>query len=410
MSSRRLDVWLAVLAGPLPWADGRRLPAADRLLLVAQAVMAAGLGLLMVAVRSLDAEDALEVAAFAAAVMSALLALTLPALLATISADRRSPHPFALALARSAGAAGTMVLLVRELGSLNPVASTAFGLLAGTEVAVTLRVIGIELRVPNLVRRFLASTVHLGTVCGIALVAILSDGGTAVELVVTLYAVSFAAILTAAILGRALTTVDRAGAADAGRARAAAHREQAHWLHDDVCSHLGNLRLRLEASALGQAGVIALLNDLDHKMRMRQVEEILAGGPVRLAEVIQPYIRVAQNNGVRVAETPTAETASVLVDPETGRLLQRACAVLVTNAVQAGASQIGIRARLQGQRHLELEVEDDAGGIDMAAIIPGRGLDSLRRDVGEQGLELSRTAVGTRARVRVAVREAVEAG
>lgn len=400
-----VDVWLAVFAGPLPWIDGR-LPASHRLLLLAEVWMGVGLVLMTVAVRSVGVQDPSEIVGFTLTSAVAMAALLLPSALAIQAAPWR-PGPVALAVVRAIGMAAMLFLLVREFGGLQPTAVMAFGILAGAETAVSLRTIGLPTGVPVMVRRFLLSSVHLGMLCGFAAVVVVSrEGlldGALTGLMATLYTVSLVGIVTGSSFARALDQVDVAAAAREHEARISVHREQAHWLHDDVCSRLSNARQRLEAGTVDLDEVMVLIDDLDHHLRLRQVEGILDGGPVRLVEIVQPYIRLAQKNRVRVVETPPVETASTTVDSRAGKLIQRACAVLVANAIQAGATELRINATRRGEPEavVEIEIEDDAGGFDVGAVVPGRGLDSLRRDLGSTGLTLTRTALGTRATVSV---------
>jgi hypothetical protein len=91
-------------------------------------------------------------------------------------------------------------------------------------------------------------------------------------------------------------------------------------------------------------------------------------------------------------------------------MVQRAAAVLMTNSIQAGATEIAIHATVDAAAgRFELRFEDDAGGFDHVALPPGRGLDSLRHDLAPGSLELRRTDSGTSARVVFALQSPQEA-
>jgi signal transduction histidine kinase len=178
------------------------------------------------------------------------------------------------------------------------------------------------------------------------------------------------------------------------------HRQRAHWLHDDVCSELRLLRLQIETKQIEPHELPDRLDELDHRLRIRQLDELLRSGRVRLAELIQPFVRRAHANGLRVRDVPSFEQASLELDEPTGRMVQRAAAVLMTNSIQAGATEIAIRATVDDDRgRFELEFEDDGGGFDIEAVPAGRGLDSLRHDLPSGALALHRTDTGTVARV-----------
>jgi hypothetical protein len=182
--------------------------------------------------------------------------------------------------------------------------------------------------------------------------------------------------------------------------------ELADWLHDDVCTSLSLVRARLATDAAPRAipAVQAELADLDHKLRLRQLDVRMAAGHVRLGELIQPYVRMAVDHGVDVADAPSWDDASHEVDPDQARLVRRALAVAVPNAVRAGARRIAVRACVQPAgptvaRAVTVEVDDDAGGLGSVPVPAGRALDGLRRQVSE--LSIERIPGGTRVRVVV---------
>jgi hypothetical protein len=180
-----------------------------------------------------------------------------------------------------------------------------------------------------------------------------------------------------------------------------AHERLAHWLHDDLTTSLRFVQLGLGAGRLDADDVAAELDRLDHRLRLRQVEQMLATGTVQLAQIIQPYVRLAQSQGVEVVDVPRFDAASIDLHGAAGRLVQRALGVLVPNAIAAGARHLALRVVTHDPEVLVLEVEDDAGGLDLAAVPAGRGLDGLRREVGEANLTCVATERGSTMRVRV---------
>lgn len=143
------------------------------------------------------------------------------------------------------------------------------------------------------------------------------------------------------------------------------------------------------------------LDLLDHRLRMLQLDEMIAAGPVQLAHVIQPFVRLAQAQGVDVIGVPRFDEASAELRGPAGRLAQRAFGVLVPNAIAAGAKQVSFRISALEPDLVAVEVEDDAGGFDLAAVPSGRGLDGLRRELGDGNLTYVRTERGSVLRVTI---------
>ena len=170
--------------------------------------------------------------------------------------------------------------------------------------------------------------------------------------------------------------------------RRSAHREIAHWLHDDVSAHLGLVKLKLQDRTVGAADVARDLDELDHLIRMQQLEELYQSGDVRLAEVLQPHVRRAQHRDVVIDRVPSFEEASLQVGVGVGRLFGRAAAVLTSNAMNAGASRLAFDVE-HDDEHIQLTVSDDAGGFDLAAAPAGRGLWGLERELGAGSLSVT---------------------
>lgn len=400
--SPRLDLWFAVAAGPGPWLSGGKLAPADHLVLVGGVASAVVMSLAVTATAaaSLQFQRWTGVAAFGAVLVSLVVVV--------FGGARRLARlgPVAVLSCRGAAALAVLALMVKAYGSVQPLALGGFGVAAGAHATVTLRAVGVRLRWIDALRRFLWSAVHAGVLTGAVILAFLPATralrADALMLGLSIYALIATSTATMAVLGVCLERIDTTRDAQIATLRSTIHRDHAHWLHDDVCSELGYLRLRLQQGPVDADAIRRSLDELDHRLRVRQIDEILEGGPARLGEVMQPFIRVAQTNGVELTEVPSFETGAMLLAPVAGRQVQRALAVLTANAIRAGARQVAIRTSLE-PGGLVVEVEDDAGGFDVTNLVPGRGLDGLAHDLGPDRLEIVRTERGTLARAHVAI-------
>lgn len=398
--SPRLDLWFAVAAGPGPWLDAEILDPIDRLVVAGGVASALALSLSITA----TAAASLQFRSWTGAAFVEVILLVLLAVLSGAGMRLRGMGPTAVVLARAAAALGILAVTVKVYGSVAPVLLSSFGVAAGAEATVTLRGIGANVTWSDLLRRFLLSSVHAGVLTGAVLLALLPATrplrADEVRLGLAIYALVATSLGTVAALARLFTRVDAGRDEQVAVLRRSIHRDQAHWLHDDVCSELGYLRMRLDASPVDPGALRSAVDELDHRLRMRQIDEILDGGPARLGEIMQPFIRVAQTNGVELTDVPSFDTGAMLLPSTAGRQVQRALAVLTANAIHAGAGRIAIRTHVE-EDGLVVEVEDDAGGFDVTTRIPGRGLDGLRDELGSDRLELVRTETGTLARVHI---------
>jgi hypothetical protein len=408
--SSRLDRFLAIAAGPANWRNDRQPTSAD---LAAGCAELTALGaILTVSVTAAGARD------LGPGWLPYLLVGVLGVVLLVIAGptawwvfDRAGPGERTwfvdirpVAAGRTLGFVGVVGLWAVLVGGPRMQDAWLFGVVLGCEATLGARSIGARMQPWRWWGHRLVSLGHLLLGAAAVALAVGMGGRHGAKVAVCAYiAVHFAVVagvLECWVLERIRGRLDTELVQYARDIEQHQHRQRAHWLHDDVCSELRLLRLQLETQHLEPADVAAQLDELDHRLRVRQLDELLQSGRVRLAEVIQPFVRRAQAHGLRMREVPRFEQASLEMDEHTGRLVQRAAAVLMTNAIQAGATELSIRAvidRDAGQ--FELWFDDDAGGFEHHAILPGRGLDSLRHDLGPGSLELRRTDVGTSARV-----------
>jgi signal transduction histidine kinase len=271
------------------------------------------------------------------------------------------------------------------------------GLYLGSEIALTGMLLG-GLSAPGVAaRRILLSPTHLGVLSAGVIGAFVAGGEVRSVAVDALVAVEVTLGLAVGSFALITTVWHREQHRDRELVEAERSRERtrrAHWLHDDVCADLRVTRMRLAAGPMSIDQVAAELDELDHRMRDRQLDELLDGGSVTAVQVLQPTLRKAQDAGILLADVPRYEQASIRIDAAAARVLRRVVGGLVANAMAAGATTLSIRLRPDGEM-VELDVEDDAGGFDLAEVPAGRGLSTIAADTGGR-LVVERTASGSR--------------
>jgi hypothetical protein len=183
------------------------------------------------------------------------------------------------------------------------------------------------------------------------------------------------------------------------------HRAQAAFIHDDVVPAVRLLRQQLirggvpDPDSLGQ--VVAELERLEHTLRDGQLDAALRSGGATVAEIVQPFLRVAQSNRVTLRGVPSRDVGSLRLGESEGRLLRRCVAVPVTNAVLAGAQTLAVDIDIDGT-HLVVVIEDDAGGFDQHPLHQGRALDQLAGELPD-AVSVERLDGGTRVTSRVPI-------
>jgi hypothetical protein len=403
------DAWQAFAAGPEAWLDattpGRELDGLAQLLQRVTLLVAATWPLVGLLASGAPVDGRTVGLLFALAASVAGLVVVVPA-----ARRRRGVRPgvflaLRLALTAVALAAWSGLSLDAALLGLWPL-----GVAAGCDVSRTGWALGVDVRPVVWLRRLALSPVHAGVLATLAAYA-LARGPAAAGRLAWLYGALVVITATGTVTATALTarqrSVERAWAAREAAVVAREHRSHGHWLHDDVCADLRLLRLRLEDGGLDVTAVATELDELDHRLRLRQLEEFIGSGPVRLAEVVQPFLRRAQQLRVAIVESPTIEEAGLMVDARTARIVQRVVSVLVANAVQAGTPTLALRLEVSPRR-IEVEVEDEAGGFDLDQAPVGRALDGLRHELGPGALTGQRTGRGTRVRATVPTTGAVD--
>lgn len=391
------DGVIAALAGPLAWETSDRSPTLIETMAI-RAAMAAqgGLAITVVGLAVRDAVPSLASSIVAAVACTGALAVTTTQtwFLATgrslvlptkVFVGVRLAALVAFAVGWSALAPGALALLIWPLG-----------IYIGSETTITEMLIEHPHPVRLGIVDVLLSPVHTGLIAGLVGAALVGRG-SAVEIAIEA-AVAIETLIVSGVATR--TAVTRLWSAEQQRTehvraeeRASERHRRAHWIHDEVCADLRSVKLRLASGPMTADEIDDELDELDHRLRLRQLDEIIAGGEVTAAELIQPYLRRAQSAGVALTDVPRYEAASIKVPADTAETLRRAVAGLVSNALAAGTRTLAIRLH-HSTDGITVAVEDDAGGFDLGSVPAGRGLSMLADEVGPGNLEVERTCTG----------------
>jgi signal transduction histidine kinase len=398
----RTDVWVAVLAGEGAWGTGDRPEPATRL---AAQVQVLGLVMVMSVMWTLAPERFgssvriwLPLAASLLTTACALIVLPRPLLLAL---GRRRPlhHPLRAASLRVLASAGICVGLVIVLPGWRGLAIWPLGVSGGADALLTRWAIGLSFNPRRFWTRLLRAPIMGGVVVALALTlaryGIRDEGYNALTLFMAFLAVLIAAWGTMWLLDSIRRTIERRTDDAVTRARREEHRRRAHWLHDDVCAELQLTSLRLRTGKLAPSHVAAELADLDHRLRVRQTDELIASGDARLAELVQPALRRVQAAGIELTSVPSLDDAQVRLEAPQAAMFTRILGVLVSNAVNAGATALSVELTTL-PRALTVTVIDDAGGFPDLPLPPGRGLERLVNDLGPNSFRMERHGRGSR--------------
>ncbi len=277
------------------------------------------------------------------------------------------------------------------------------GVYIGTETAITEMIIEHPHPVQVGLVDVLTSPVHTGLIAGLIGAALIGRGNAveiAIEAAVAIETLIVSGVASRAAISRLSFSEQEITERIRTEERASERHRRAHWIHDEVCADLRSVKLRLAAGPMTADEIDAELDELDHRLRLRQLDEIIAGGEVTAAELIQPYLRRAQSAGVSLVDVPRYEEASIKVPAQQAETLRRAVAGLVNNALAAGARTLAIRLS-HGTDSISVTVEDDAGGFDLGSVPAGRGLSALADDVGPHNIHVTRGAAGAVVRIDI---------
>lgn len=402
------DMWSALLAGEAAWSGEHDLPSARERVaasvqLLALTALSAPLWLAVSGRVDTAARPSLLWGAASVVTLAAVLFAVRPLGIVLGRPPRPSPVVWRMTW-RTLMAITLIAGVVTVLPGWLALGLWPLGVAAGADAVLGAWALGMRLRPLQWWLQSLTSPAHLG-VLGAVVALLITRGDSsmvaaALALYVALHVALVAALITISLLLHLERSIEREVAYEGAHGMAAEHRRLAHWIHDDVCADLQLTALRLTTGHVTAEGVAHELSELDHRLRLRQQQEIIESGQARLAELLQPYVRRAQSAGVRITEVPTLNDASLRVDRPTAELFARSVSTLTSNALSAGATELGIRV-MHGEGLIRLSVVDDAGGFDLDAVPAGRGLDALVQDLGRDHLEVQPYGAGSRVTVTI---------
>jgi hypothetical protein len=281
------------------------------------------------------------------------------------------------------------------------------GIVIGTDAAMTIWVLDLRPRPMRWALRALTSGVHFGAIGALLAMSVLDPDGVSIRTAASVYGTMWALL---GVAGVTVVLADRLAVIAATQVdlerdemRTRERELRVHWLHDDVLSEVKLARLRLESSS-DTTSALREFDELDHRLRLRQLEESLRGGSVPLYEILQPHLRRVQTAGVTIERVPSLDQTSRRFDESAGRTVHRVLANLVSNSIAAGASTLSlVIVERCDPAILDIAVIDDAGGFSVDDIKPGRGLWLLQRDLGADAVRIERCPGGSVVSVAVPI-------
>jgi signal transduction histidine kinase len=272
------------------------------------------------------------------------------------------------------------------------------GLFGGADIGLTAHLVGYDRSTMRISLSYLRSPVHLGAIAAVAaIVAFATNSRLTAAAINVLLAVEMTALLcviSAAAVRRLFQRESLVTAQIRDEQRSEEHHRRAHWIHDDVCADIRGLRLKVTGQAMSPLEVEKELEELDHRLRLRQLDEVIAGGTATAAEVLQPYLRKLQHQGILLTTVPHFDESAYEVHGATAEFLQRCAAGLTSNAVAAGATAVGFRLH-SDHTFLALTVTDNAGGFRLDQSPAGRGLSRLAMDLRPGSLSVEQIVGGS---------------
>jgi hypothetical protein len=394
---RVLDLWVALLAGERTWHDGPIQRGPRERISAGYALVGAACTVTTMWVAIGARFDPLDFDVVTAR-RATLLALTVAATLAALALGAR--YLRVLLCHQATGRplwqefvwrTAAFLLLAAVFAGALPRAYlpgvVPLGVLAGADASLTLWALGINPRPRLWAWRFLVGPVHFGAIGALIAVAAFGDSLPTLRTTLGLYFAMWTGLivagLTLVMINRLGVAIEQSAAEERHDALVNERARRAHWLHDDVLSEVHLASLRISSGTATSEQINAELRDLDHRLRLRQLDDMMSAGNPRVYEILQPHLRRTQNLGVRLDRVPTHEVTRLELDERCGQLLNRAVSLLTSNAINAGAARLAIDMQLiDGGTGLQLRVTDDAGGFDLATVPEGRGLSTLIEQVG----------------------------
>jgi signal transduction histidine kinase len=272
------------------------------------------------------------------------------------------------------------------------------GVAAGADAILTCNEIGVAPAPLRWWRRFLISPLHAVICCTTLLIIAVGEPSIRSTAAIAL-ACMHVWLLATALAASLLVQLGHAHSGERSQALDDVvwqdRRQRAHWLHDDICAELHAVALRLQSQRLSTEDAVALINDVDHRVRLRQLDELLDSGKARVGEILQPFIRRVHNAGLAITSVPSFEMCAKVLSSGEARLASRAAMELTTNALESGATEIAYGVAIDDdQGLLRLTVSDNGPGFGLADVTPGGGLWLLRDDLGIGGISVSHSPNG----------------
>lgn len=410
-ASQSAERSLALIAGREAWSDES--PSASAVTKVAGIIEAAAFftAAILAWTYHLTAPDrpSAPVIVFAPVAFSIICLLFSVRQLLLVLIGRDPPFPYSARIAvRSVLALALVTCAFAVMPGWASLNSWPIGIALGADAALTSWALGWRLRPLRWWPAFVVSPYHLGAVGGLLGAATFQQSGSVWSTGFPVLIALHSWVVIASLTAWGLNQLNDSEKSDRQRAYDSAatleHQKNAHWLHDDLCAQLRLVSIQVQSRSIEFEDVAQLLDDLDHQIRLRQLDAIFATDIVRVAEIIQPWLRRAQNNGVLIDRVPSLDEVSMIVSAEVGREFSHAVSVLSSNALNAGATRISFEVA-QTEHHLTIAVSDDAGGLKTSELPYGRALWSLQQDLGLDQLVVTPTPTGTRVQANVALTE-----
>lgn len=376
-----LDTWLALVAGPAPWwSDEREEMGWSRLFALGQVVVTL-LGIALVIAASEQTGSDATTASIGLVV--ALGLITVQPIMCLLGLQPRPRAVWPNVIGRFVLMIGAWYAIRTVLPGWHAMWSTPTAAALGIDVVSTCRQLGWRPRAVLWYRNFLASGFNLGITGAVVATLVAASHSTfviALQNFVSVQAWALTAAATVWLYSHLQNEVLAERATETAQFVAAERRARAHWLHDDICAQLRLVSLKISTDNASQTEALQMLDDLDHHLRLRQLEELFGAGTVRVGEVLQPFIRHAQGRGVTIEGVPAFDRAATALPEPAARLAARAAGVLTSNALNAGATAISFHVETNDDTLL-LTVDDDGPGFSLHDIPDGRGLSMLIDDL-----------------------------
>ena len=399
-----LDLWLALLAGDQVWVDGETEPSTRDQIAASLAVFATSILIVIVwssivirigtlNPRHLGATDRRFVALGIFTSGAALLLAYHPLRILRKQTTRPAAF-FPALLIRGLSYLTVIIGVTATLPRLHLLGAWPIGVLGGADGTLTIWVLGASPEPIRWIRRFFFGPLHFGVLGGLVGSSIVLGHRPSTWVLFSLYLAMWVGLIGAGaallVLDSISQQLDQNRVTDRADIAASEREYRAHWIHDDVLSEVQLASLRIASGTNSPRDIHNELLELDHRLRLRQLDETFRGGDVHIYEVVQPHLRRAQALNIELQRVPPHEATQRKISEADGRLMSRTISILTSNAINAGTTRLAVDLDPTERDDVVcLSITDDAGGFDLASIPAGRGLSTLIRDLGPNQLSRS---------------------